>query len=146
CGRPLAGPRGGGDAAEDRRGARARQGHDRLRGGVPWHRCRRRVGVPDSRERGRDGRQRRPAARRSPGPRDARRTSQGPRAAPPLLRTRRGSAPRLDPGAIVMTMMRLNDHGGLACTGLTWSLLTLVVVLWVGAPAIALIRRGGWRA
>jgi hypothetical protein len=43
-------------------------------------------------------------------------------------------------------MMRLNDHGGLACTGTTWALVTLVVLAWLAAPAIALVRRRGWRA
>ena len=42
--------------------------------------------------------------------------------------------------------MRLNDHGGLACTESGWALATLLVVAWLAAPAIALIRRGGWRA
>jgi hypothetical protein len=43
-------------------------------------------------------------------------------------------------------MMRLNDHGGLACTGTTWALVTLVALGWLAAPAIALVRRRGWRA
>jgi hypothetical protein len=43
-------------------------------------------------------------------------------------------------------MMRLNDHGGLACTASTWALVTLLVLAWLAAPAIALIRRRGWRA
>jgi hypothetical protein len=43
-------------------------------------------------------------------------------------------------------MMRINDHGGLACTGTTWALVTLVVLAWLAAPAIALVRRRGWRA
>ena len=43
-------------------------------------------------------------------------------------------------------MMRLNDHGGLACTGTTWALVALIVLAWLGAPAVALIRRRGWRA
>jgi len=42
--------------------------------------------------------------------------------------------------------MRLNDHGGLACTGTTWSLFALVVVAWLVGPSLALVRRGGWRA
>jgi len=42
--------------------------------------------------------------------------------------------------------MRLNDHGGLACSGMTWGLVVLLVVAWIGAPAIVLIRRRGWRA
>jgi hypothetical protein len=43
-------------------------------------------------------------------------------------------------------MMRLNDHGGLACNETTWALVTMLVVAWLGAPALALIRRRGWRA
>jgi hypothetical protein len=43
-------------------------------------------------------------------------------------------------------MMRLNDHGGLACTSGTWALVAALVVAWLAAPAIALVRRGGWRA
>ncbi len=42
--------------------------------------------------------------------------------------------------------MRLNDHGGLACTVTTWALVTLLVLAWLAAPAIALVRRRGWRA
>lgn len=42
--------------------------------------------------------------------------------------------------------MRLNDHGGLACSETTWALVALLVVAWLGAPAIALVRRRGWRA
>ena len=38
-------------------------------------------------------------------------------------------------------MMRLNDHGGLACTGTTWALVTLLVLAWLVAPAIAPSRR-----
>lgn len=43
-------------------------------------------------------------------------------------------------------MMRLNDHGGLACTETTWGLVVLLVVAWLAAPSIALVRRRGWRA
>jgi hypothetical protein len=43
-------------------------------------------------------------------------------------------------------MMRLNDHGGLACTETTWALVTLIVLAWLAAPVVALIRRRGWRA
>jgi hypothetical protein len=43
-------------------------------------------------------------------------------------------------------MMRLNDHGGLSCTETTWALVVLLVVAWIGAPSIALVRRRGWRA
>ena len=42
--------------------------------------------------------------------------------------------------------MRLNDHGGLACSPTTWALVALIVIGWLAAPAIALVRRGGWRA
>jgi len=42
--------------------------------------------------------------------------------------------------------MRLNDHGGLACTGTTWILFALVVIAWLVGPSLALVRRGGWRA
>jgi hypothetical protein len=42
-------------------------------------------------------------------------------------------------------MMRLNDHGGLACTETTWALVALVVVAWLVLPAIALMDRGRWR-
>ena len=42
--------------------------------------------------------------------------------------------------------MRLNDHGGLACSETTWGLVVLLILAWLGAPAIALIRRQGWRA
>ena len=43
-------------------------------------------------------------------------------------------------------MMRLNDHGGLACTGVTWTLVGALVVAWLAAPGLALVRRRGWRA
>lgn len=43
-------------------------------------------------------------------------------------------------------MMRLNDHGGLACTATTWALFALLVVAWLAGPSLALVRRGGWRA
>ena len=43
-------------------------------------------------------------------------------------------------------IMRLNDHGGLACTETTWALVTVLVLAWLAAPLVALIRRRGWRA
>ncbi|MGH7895273.1 MAG: hypothetical protein ACREQL_11440, partial [Candidatus Binatia bacterium] len=43
-------------------------------------------------------------------------------------------------------MMRLNDHGGLACTSTTWGLFVLLVVAWLVGPSLALVRRRGWRA
>ena len=37
--------------------------------------------------------------------------------------------------------MRLNDHGGLACTESGWALAILLALAWLVAPALALIRR-----
>jgi hypothetical protein len=42
--------------------------------------------------------------------------------------------------------MQVNDHTGLACSGWTWALAALLVVLWLVLPPLALRRRGGWRA
>ena len=43
-------------------------------------------------------------------------------------------------------IMRLNDHGGLACTETTWALVVVLVLAWIAAPMLALVRRRGWRA
>jgi hypothetical protein len=38
-------------------------------------------------------------------------------------------------------MMRLNDHGGLACTGTTWALVTLVVLALTGVALSQVWRK-----